>query len=178
MRLSPPSLPPTPAADLAIPSTQRVLLLDLGPWHCRYPLGDGPNFQFCGAPRLADSSYCHEHHGALFSAVRAVQLARGLLKSRCSDVIGGPGGGFDEVSPATCDSARCPCRFHRFRSGPDTAGTGGHTGPGRASPARSHSIDTLADIHRLPGRLRYPGHDVPECLRRCRTSSAHRDCYA
>jgi hypothetical protein len=30
MRLSPPSLPPTPAADLAIPSTQRVLLLDLG----------------------------------------------------------------------------------------------------------------------------------------------------
>jgi hypothetical protein len=45
-------LPPAPAADLAIPSTQRVSLFELGPWHCRYPLGDGPNFQFCGVSGL------------------------------------------------------------------------------------------------------------------------------
>jgi hypothetical protein len=82
------------------------------------------------------------------------------------------------VSPATCDSARCPCRFHRFRSGPDTAGTGCNPRTGPTSPARSHSIDILTGIDGLRNRLRHAGHDMPECLCCSRTGGDHRDCYA
>lgn len=41
-----------------------VTLLQLQPHHCRFPIGDPrtTDFAFCGANRVADSSYCARHH--------------------------------------------------------------------------------------------------------------------
>ena len=37
-----------------------VTLLDLEPYHCRFPVGEGENIRFCGQRRLETSSYCKE----------------------------------------------------------------------------------------------------------------------
>jgi GcrA cell cycle regulator len=41
-----------------------VSLMDLEPWHCRWPVGDPhhPSFGFCGARKQFGSSYCAVHH--------------------------------------------------------------------------------------------------------------------
>lgn len=40
---------------------RNVELMELGPFDCRYPIGDGP-FLFCGNPQKRDSNYCFAHH--------------------------------------------------------------------------------------------------------------------
>lgn len=50
-------------SDSEIPQTQRVGLLGLTNWTCRWPLGDDPSTQeFCGAIPLENSVYCECHH--------------------------------------------------------------------------------------------------------------------
>jgi hypothetical protein len=84
-------------------------------------------------------------------------------------------GGFYEVRRATRHSARCHRRFNCFRSGPDAprAGSKPNPGAGPASPADPDPIDIVADVHRLPGQLRYAGHELPKFLCRCRTYDEH-----
>jgi hypothetical protein len=50
--------PPPPP----LPPIGRFSLLDLRAGHCRWPNGERPDYRFCGAPQLFDSSYCAEHH--------------------------------------------------------------------------------------------------------------------
>jgi GcrA cell cycle regulator len=44
------------------PPIGRFSLLDLRAGHCRWPNGERPDYRFCGAPQLFDSSYCSDHH--------------------------------------------------------------------------------------------------------------------
>jgi GcrA cell cycle regulator len=55
--------------DTLIPVEQRKSLLDLGPFDCRWPVGDpckgfhdNPEFFFCGAIAVDDGPYCPAHH--------------------------------------------------------------------------------------------------------------------
>ena len=49
--------------DLAIPLEQRRTLLQLGPGHCRWPVGSpGDGLFFCGAVPLEERSYCAAHY--------------------------------------------------------------------------------------------------------------------
>jgi GcrA cell cycle regulator len=70
----PASVSPTPLPkhrDEAIPLAQRKQLLDLQPWHCKYPIGnpDEPNFFFCGA-EVFGRSYCVEHYRRCYHPIR------------------------------------------------------------------------------------------------------------
>ena len=49
--------------DMAIPVEQRKTLLELGPDHCRWPVGSPKesDFFFCGAVPLEGSPYCAGH---------------------------------------------------------------------------------------------------------------------
>ena len=53
---------PAEPAD-ARPTHELVQLLDLEPWHCRWPIGE-PMRGFCGAKRGPIGSYCTQHHTA------------------------------------------------------------------------------------------------------------------
>jgi GcrA cell cycle regulator len=54
---------PEPAADVVIPFTSRVTIMDLRDTMCRWPLGDptNPDFRFCGHRSSPLSPYCSEH---------------------------------------------------------------------------------------------------------------------
>lgn len=55
--------PPEPArADPTVFSMRRLTLMQLGPWTCRWPLGDAQPYLFCGNPTDPDRSYCPVHH--------------------------------------------------------------------------------------------------------------------
>jgi GcrA cell cycle regulator len=55
----PPMLPP-PAPD--VPDSGRWQLVDLKFGQCRFPYGDAPPYEFCGARTSADgASWCAEH---------------------------------------------------------------------------------------------------------------------
>jgi len=43
------------------PRVFRLTLMDLLPWHCRWPQGERAPYTFCGEPRVEDSSYCGPH---------------------------------------------------------------------------------------------------------------------
>lgn len=45
-----------------------VSLIDLGPNHCRWPIGDprGETFYFCGADRMSCSPYCSHHENVSY----------------------------------------------------------------------------------------------------------------
>ena len=89
-----------------------------------------------------------------------------------------PDGGFDEVRPATLNSARCFWHFNRSGIGPHTActgtpGAGSAAGADPASATASNSIDIVSDVHGLLGRLRYPSYELPKRLCCCRTYHGH-----
>jgi GcrA cell cycle regulator len=69
--------------DQQIPFEQRKTLLELAPHHCRFPVGDpqDPDFFFCGATKLGDSSYCAAHHKRSRSYTRSARPFS-LQKSR------------------------------------------------------------------------------------------------
>jgi GcrA cell cycle regulator len=51
-----------PIAPPAPPDFLGIELLDLNPFHCRFPSAEAP-FTFCGQPRMAGQSYCpHCYH--------------------------------------------------------------------------------------------------------------------
>lgn len=51
---------PFPTAE----SGQGVAIIDLLPWHCRWPLGEKMHVsvEFCGKAKCDKSSYCTDHH--------------------------------------------------------------------------------------------------------------------
>lgn len=49
-------------ADAADIVPRHLSIADLEENDCRQPYGDGPEFTFCGHPKLECSSYCPSHH--------------------------------------------------------------------------------------------------------------------
>jgi hypothetical protein len=66
-----PKSPPKPRPVQTAPHAGflKIPFADLGPNHCRYPIGDGP-FLFCGQPKMEGSSYCAWCHERCHGAVR------------------------------------------------------------------------------------------------------------
>ena len=54
----PPKPPPPPPGE---PKMRRLKLVDLKPTSCRWPIGDGPQWLFCGADRAEGGVYCPFH---------------------------------------------------------------------------------------------------------------------
>lgn len=55
--------PPKIDPNAPLPKSRPVVLFDLKPHHCRWPLGDPKieTFRFCGAPRDGEHVYCAAH---------------------------------------------------------------------------------------------------------------------
>lgn len=64
---------PTPVDDAAIPFGQRRTLLELTNHTCRWPVGDGADVFFCGAPAdlTKGQPYCPAHTMRAYQAGRA-----------------------------------------------------------------------------------------------------------
>lgn len=60
MKAVQPVIPMKPIPAAAQPKGPTVSFEELERHSCRFPYGDSP-FQFCGAQRAGDSSYCPEH---------------------------------------------------------------------------------------------------------------------
>ena len=72
-RMTPPKPKPPPApARPEVCSPRLLTLLDLKRHHCRWPIGDGPPYLFCGAVAERGRSYCPAH----------CQIARGRIMGR------------------------------------------------------------------------------------------------
>lgn len=56
-----------------------VTVLEAGPRHCRWPIGDphADSFRFCGRPKSAPGPYCEDHAEVAWPS-RAERRARGL----------------------------------------------------------------------------------------------------
>lgn len=54
----------------------RLDLMELGPGHCRWPLGKVAPFTFCGLRKFEESPYCREHHSIAHPAPTALSQKR------------------------------------------------------------------------------------------------------
>ena len=54
---------PAPAEEVVIPFSERVTIMDLREYMCRWPMGDptSPEFRFCGGRSLTGMPYCGYH---------------------------------------------------------------------------------------------------------------------
>lgn len=54
---------PTPSEDVVVPFSERVTIMDLREYMCRWPMGDPttPEFRFCGARSHTGMPYCTHH---------------------------------------------------------------------------------------------------------------------
>lgn len=54
---------PEPVAEVVVPMSERVTIMELRESMCRWPLGDPstPEFRFCGAPSPIGTPYCGFH---------------------------------------------------------------------------------------------------------------------
>ncbi|RYE32612.1 MAG: GcrA cell cycle regulator [Hyphomicrobiales bacterium] len=54
---------PLPSEDVVIPFSERVTIMDLREYMCRWPMGDPttPEFRFCGARSQSGLPYCSHH---------------------------------------------------------------------------------------------------------------------
>jgi GcrA cell cycle regulator len=54
---------PLPSEDVVIPFSERVTIMDLREYMCRWPMGDPttPEFRFCGGRSLTGMPYCGYH---------------------------------------------------------------------------------------------------------------------
>ena len=54
---------PEPVAEVVVPMSERVTIMELRESMCRWPLGDPstPEFRFCGAPSPIGTPYCTFH---------------------------------------------------------------------------------------------------------------------
>lgn len=59
------------AEDLAIPTSERVTIMDLRESMCRWPMGDPtkPEFRFCGARSITGLPYCTHHARVAYQPV-------------------------------------------------------------------------------------------------------------
>lgn len=63
---------PVVAKPIPTPSVGSVELLELSPWHCRWPVEDEPT-RFCGGVSVFGRSYCADH---MLRAYRRVPVAK------------------------------------------------------------------------------------------------------
>jgi GcrA cell cycle regulator len=56
-------VPTAPAEEVVIPFSERVTIMDLREYMCRWPMGDptSPEFRFCGGRSLTGMPYCGYH---------------------------------------------------------------------------------------------------------------------
>ena len=54
---------PLPSEDVVIPFSERVTIMDLREYMCRWPMGDptSPEFRFCGGRSVTGMPYCSYH---------------------------------------------------------------------------------------------------------------------
>ncbi|SEG45413.1 GcrA family cell cycle regulator [Bosea lathyri] len=54
---------PTPSEDVVVPFSERVTIMDLREYMCRWPMGDPttPEFRFCGGRSQTGMPYCSHH---------------------------------------------------------------------------------------------------------------------
>ncbi|ACA20935.1 GcrA cell cycle regulator [Methylobacterium sp. 4-46] len=54
---------PPPSAEAALPLSERVTIMELREFMCRWPMGDpaSPDFRFCGARSITGLPYCTHH---------------------------------------------------------------------------------------------------------------------
>ena len=54
---------PMPSEDVVIPFSERVTIMELREYMCRWPMGDptSPDFRFCGARSQTGLPYCSYH---------------------------------------------------------------------------------------------------------------------
>jgi hypothetical protein len=52
---------PQPPEPVVVFTMRRLSLLELGPRTCRWPVGDGPPYLFCGNDTEPEQSYCPVH---------------------------------------------------------------------------------------------------------------------
>lgn len=54
---------PAPAEDVVIPFSERVTIMDLREYMCRWPMGDptSAEFRFCGSRSVTGMPYCSHH---------------------------------------------------------------------------------------------------------------------
>ena len=64
---------PMPAAhgDVVVPLSERVTIMDLREFMCRWPMGDptSPSFRFCGARSVTGMPYCTHHASIAYQPV-------------------------------------------------------------------------------------------------------------
>jgi GcrA cell cycle regulator len=64
-QVTPPPPPPEPIKPVdawsAIPGTTPVGIMDLNAGMCKWPIGEGRPFLFCGCPAGVGASYCESH---------------------------------------------------------------------------------------------------------------------
>jgi GcrA cell cycle regulator len=70
-------------AEVAIPTSQRVTIMDLRESMCRWPIGDptNPEFRFCGGRSITGLPYCPEHAQIAYQPAADRRRDRKLLRA-------------------------------------------------------------------------------------------------
>jgi GcrA cell cycle regulator len=78
-----PAIQAAPATDVALPHSERVTIMELREFMCRWPLGDPttPDFRFCGARSITGLPYCTHHARFAYQPVADRKRERKLLRA-------------------------------------------------------------------------------------------------
>ncbi len=70
-------------AEVAIPTSQRVTIMDLRESMCRWPIGDptNPEFRFCGGRSITGLPYCPEHAQVAYQPAADRRRDRKLMRA-------------------------------------------------------------------------------------------------
>lgn len=62
---------PVDQSGVVVPTSERVTIMDLREYMCRWPMGDptSPNFRFCGARAVTGMPYCAHHASIAYQPV-------------------------------------------------------------------------------------------------------------
>ncbi|MGV6875425.1 GcrA family cell cycle regulator [Pseudochelatococcus sp. B33] len=66
-----PQVVPAARESVVVPLSERVTIMDLREYMCRWPVGDptSPSFRFCGARSVTGMPYCAHHAGIAYQPV-------------------------------------------------------------------------------------------------------------
>jgi GcrA cell cycle regulator len=72
-----------PEDDMAVPTSERVTIMDLRESMCRWPMGDPtkPEFRFCGARSITGLPYCTHHARIAYQPVADRKRERKLARA-------------------------------------------------------------------------------------------------
>jgi GcrA cell cycle regulator len=73
----------TPAEDVVVPLSERVTIMELREYMCRWPMGDPtkPEFRFCGGRSLTGLPYCSHHAQIAYQPVADRRRDRRLARA-------------------------------------------------------------------------------------------------